>query len=94
MRCTFIAQLRYENQIYSEDVDQLIAKVKTVTRKNKTRQVKFSAIGSPPQSVPTRWGSWLNAALPKYFDGRKDQHNCFNFTQKICLKLKQLWIVL
>ena len=46
-----------------EDVDQLIAKVKTVTTKNKTRQAIFSAIGYPPQPVPTRWGSWLNAAL-------------------------------
>ena len=47
-----------------EDVyQQLIAKVKAVTIKNKTRQAKFSAIGYPPQPVPTRWGSWLNAAL-------------------------------
>ena len=46
-----------------EDVDQLIAKVKAVTVKNKTRQAKFSAIGYPSQPVPTRWGSWLNAAL-------------------------------
>ena len=46
-----------------EDVDQLIAKVKAVTIKNKTRQVKFSAISYPPRPVPTRWGSWLNAAL-------------------------------
>ena len=46
-----------------EDVDQLIAKVKAVTIKNKTRQAKFSAIGYPPQPVPTRWRSWLNAAL-------------------------------
>ena len=46
-----------------EDVDQLIAKVKAVTIKNKTRQTKFSAIGYPPQPVPTRWGSWSNAAL-------------------------------
>ena len=46
-----------------EDVDQLIAKVKAVTIKNKTRQAKFSAIGYPPQPVPTRWGSWLNAVL-------------------------------
>ena len=30
-----------------EDVDQLIAKVKTVTFKNKNRQAKFSAIGYP-----------------------------------------------
>ena len=46
-----------------EDVDQLIAKVKAVTIKNKTRQAKFSAIGYPPQPVLTRWGSCLNAAL-------------------------------
>ena len=48
-----------------EDVDQLIAKIKAVTIKNKTRQAKFSAIGNgyPPQPLPTRWGSWLNAAL-------------------------------
>ena len=31
-----------------EDVDQLIAKIKAVTIKNKTRQAKFSAIGYPP----------------------------------------------
>ena len=46
-----------------EDVDQLIAKVNAVTIKNKTRLAKFSAIGNPPQPVPTRWGSSLNAAL-------------------------------
>ena len=46
-----------------EDVHQLIAKVKAVTIKNKTRQAKFSVIGYPPQPVPTRWGSWLNTAL-------------------------------
>ena len=46
-----------------EDVDQLIAKVKAVTIKNKTRQAKSSAIGYPPQTVPTKWRCWLNAAL-------------------------------
>jgi len=46
-----------------EDVDQLIAKVKLVTVKNKTRQAKFATIGCPPQPVLTRWGSWLNAAV-------------------------------
>ena len=45
-----------------EDVDQLIAKVKAVTIKNKTKQAKFFAIGYPPQPVSTRWKSWLNAA--------------------------------
>ena len=46
-----------------EHVDQLIAKVNAVTIINKSRQAKFSAIGYPPQPVPTRWESWLNAAL-------------------------------
>ena len=46
-----------------EGVDQLIAKVKVVTIKNETRQAKFSAIGYPPQPIPTRWGRWLNVAL-------------------------------
>ena len=46
-----------------EDVDQLNAKTKAVTIKNKTRQAKFSAIGYPPQPVVTRWESWLPAAL-------------------------------
>ena len=50
-------------RFHFEDVDQLIAKVKAVTIKNKTRQAKFSAIGYPFQPVPTRSGSWLNAAL-------------------------------
>ena len=44
-------------------MNQLIAKVKAVTIKNKTRQAKFSAVGYPHQPVPTRWKSWLNAAL-------------------------------
>ena len=48
---------------HHKDVDQLIAKVKAVTIKDKTRQAKFSTIGYPPQPIPTRWGSWLNAAL-------------------------------
>ena len=46
-----------------EDVDQLIAKVKSVTIKNKTKQVIFTAIGCLPRPVVTRWGRWLNAAL-------------------------------
>ena len=46
-----------------EVVDQLIAQVKAVTIKNKTRQAKFSTIGYPPPPVPIRWESWLNAAL-------------------------------
>ena len=40
-----------------EDVDQLIAKIKAVTIKTKTRQAKYSAIGYAPQPVSTRRGS-------------------------------------
>ena len=46
-----------------EDVDQLIAKIKAITIKNKTIQAKFSDIGYPPQPVSTRWGSSLNDAM-------------------------------
>ena len=46
-----------------EDMNQQIAKVNSVTIKNKTRQAKFSVIGYPPQPVSTRWGSWLNDAF-------------------------------
>ena len=37
-----------------EDVDQLIAKVKSATIKNKTIQAKFPAIGCVPQRDVTR----------------------------------------
>ena len=46
-----------------EDVDQLIAKVKSATVKNNSRQAKFASIACSPQPVVSRWGSWLNAAL-------------------------------
>ena len=45
-----------------QQVDNLIAKVKAVAVKNKNRRNKFSEIGTPPQPVLTRWGTWLNAA--------------------------------
>ena len=64
---TYVAHLLHSCAMkiksHFEDVDQLIAKVKAVTIKNKSRQAKFSAIGYPPQPVPTRWGCCLNAAL-------------------------------
>ena len=64
---TCIAHLLYncakKTKSHFEDVDQLIAKVKAVTIKNKIRQAKFTAIGYPPQPVPTRSGSWLNAVF-------------------------------
>ena len=36
-----------------EYVDNLIAKIKAITIKNKTRQAKFPAMGNPPQPVST-----------------------------------------
>ena len=46
MRSVFIAQLYMKIKSHFEDVDQLIAKVKAVTIRNKTRQAKFSAIAA------------------------------------------------
>ena len=45
-----------------QQVDNLIAKVKVVTVKNKNWRNKFNEIGTPPQPVLTRWCTWLNAA--------------------------------
>ena len=46
-----------------EGVDQLIAKVKYATVKDKIRQAKFATFSSPHQPLVVRWGNWLNAAL-------------------------------
>ena len=48
---------------YFEDVDRLIAKVKSATVTNKTRQAKFATLGCSSQPIVTRWESWLNVAL-------------------------------
>ena len=45
-----------------KDVDNLIACAKASTVKNKTRRQMFINIGSPPEPIVTRWGSWLHAA--------------------------------
>ena len=56
---TCVAQLLHNCAMkiksHLQHVNQLIAKIKAETIKNKTRQAKFSAIGYPPQPVPTRW---------------------------------------
>ena len=44
-------------------VDELVARVKAVTIKNRSRRAFFTSIGQPPQPVVTRWGSWLTAAF-------------------------------
>ena len=43
------------------DVDNLVARVKVATLKNKTRRAQFKHIGSPLEPVVTRWGTWLKA---------------------------------
>ena len=53
VRSTLITQLCYEIKSHFEDEDQLIAKIKVVTIKNKTSQAKFSALAYRPQPVPT-----------------------------------------
>lgn len=45
------------------EVDNLIARVKAATVRNKVRKAMFSSIGYPPQPVVTRWASWLQAAF-------------------------------
>ena len=44
-------------------VDDLIACIKMLTVKNKTRSMLFQSIGLPPQVIITRWSSWLIASL-------------------------------
>ena len=44
-------------------VDELVAMVKAVTIKNRSRRAFFTSISQPPQPVVTRWGSWLTAAF-------------------------------
>ena len=44
------------------DVDNLVARVKAATIKNKSKQAQFKHIGSPPEPIVTRWGTWLKAA--------------------------------
>ena len=60
LRCVahFLNNCAMKIKSHFEDVNQLIAKVKAVTIKNKTKQAKFSALGYPFQPVPTIWGSW------------------------------------
>jgi len=55
--CALKVKTKYDN------VDQLIARIKAATVKNRDRQAKFDEIGRPPCPVVTRWASWLNAAF-------------------------------
>ena len=55
---TFIANCAIKCNCHLEDIDLLIAKIKSASVENKTRQSKFDSC-----IFVTRWESWLNAAL-------------------------------
>ena len=63
-----------EIKSHFKDIDFLIASIKTATVKNHSRRSMFSEIGSPPNPVVTRWGSWLESCayyaehLPKVIE--------------------------
>ena len=44
------------------DVDNLITSVKAIIVKKKTRRALFIEIGSPPEPVVNRWGTWIASA--------------------------------
>ena len=54
--------VRKKCAMHFANVDNLVAHVKVATIKNKLRQAQFKHIGSPPELVVTRWGTWLKAA--------------------------------
>ena len=60
------SQLRRKNQKQVLNTDLVISSLKAATVKNPSRQNLFHEIGTPPQPVITRWGTWLDAAV-KYF---------------------------
>ena len=49
-----------------KDTDNLIARIKLAVQKNPTRRHMFHEIGTPPNPVITRWGTWLDAAVNYY----------------------------
>ena len=48
-----------------KNIDEIIARIKAATIKNKDRKKDFHDAGlpSPPDPVITRWRTWLRAAL-------------------------------
>ena len=55
--CALQIKSRYDK------VDNLIARIKSATVKNKERKSLFDEIGAPPEPIVTRWASWLKAAF-------------------------------
>ena len=62
MSCAHAAQLCEKVRDAFADVDNLVARVKVASIKNKSKRAQFKHIGSPPEPVVTRWGTWLKAA--------------------------------
>ncbi len=63
---------------YFTNVDNLIATIKGITVKNCSNRHRFQKIGNIPDVIPTRWSSWLKAAI---------------FYAKNFVQVKQLYIL-
>ena len=63
MHVTCVAQLRV--RAHFKNIDEIIATIKAATIKNNNRKKDFHDAGlpCPPDSVITRWATWLRAAL-------------------------------
>ncbi|KAF7685573.1 hypothetical protein CDIK_3677 [Cucumispora dikerogammari] len=46
---------------FYRNVDHLISSIKSLTFKNNTRKQMFISVSTLPDSVVTRWGTWLEA---------------------------------
>ena len=66
-------------------VNKLISSIKNSVVKNITRKKLFENIGTPPQPVVTRWGSWLTAS--EYYYSKLDK------VKEIVLKYKEDGII-
>ena len=64
--CTCLLHLLHNSVLkiraYYKRVDFLISSIKAATVKNQHRRSMFDGIGVPPQTILTRWGSWLIAS--------------------------------
>lgn len=70
---------------YFLNVNNMIACIKASIIKNKKRKMLFNEIGLPPDTIITRWGSWLKTA--KYYSEN------FNEVRKIVLKYEDDGII-
>ena len=83
-----------------KNTDLLISSLKAATVKNPSRRNLFHEIGTPPQPVITRWGTWLDAAvnyfaekLPQIRDHRAIPWRWPNCHQsKTCCPIARTWV--